>query len=149
MELLNLEKQDIDFNIYKIMTDFRVLFRNNFYTDDIINYIINSLHEMFDTFSIEYIKESLTIQLKIKKTSTRKYLNYSHTSSYYYNRTLDLFKNIFISNEDTIKNMIINQGYDQDKTNFMIDHLSLLYSFSCQLIYNIITISDNIVNICL
>lgn len=128
------------------MAKFRIILRNYFYDNDIIQIIINELEKIFDTFSIVYIESEKTIQLKLKKTSM--YKN-SHISNYYYNATLDIFKKIFFDNLERIKEYISNSIQDKFECKDLIENVSILGTNWCVMVYNIITISDNIVNICL
>lgn len=108
----------------------KLTMHNNFYTSEVISFIISKIENSFDIFSIEYIPLEKRITFKLKKTNMKKIdPNYSHESLYYYN----IFNNILSETIDIYGNGIISK---ED-----ISDISILY--------NVVTQSDNIVNLLL
>jgi len=129
---------------FKYISNVRVMLYDNFYNNsENITNIINSILESFDLFSINYNNTNNSIELKIKKTNIRKNSAFSHTATYYYTVFNPIFYNIFLNNKDILNQIIEN---NKQKYSLVGDELAfLLNDNNTALLFNITTISDNIV----
>ena len=80
--------------------------------------------------------------MKIKKTTMKKIPRYNHTSSFYYSIINPIISNFFYNNIDIIRQNIIGfQSLHESDMEILRDERKIM------LLYNIIVIGDNIINI--
>lgn len=129
---------------FKYTCNIRKLLYDKFYTNqNIMSYILQSIMENFDLFSINYIPDNNSIQLKIKKTNIRKNNSFSHTSTYYYNVFTPIFCNIFSNNIQYLSKIIKDNINTYELLGNELEFISNIDNIG--LLFNITTLSDNII----
>ena len=124
------------------MKDLKLLLHRFIYNSDSLQVLIQDFQNEFDLFSIEYDETTKIIQMKIKKTTMKKIPRYNHTSSFYYSIINPIISNFFYNNIDIIRQNIIGfQSLHESDMEILRDERKIM------LLYNIIVIGDNIINI--
>jgi len=124
------------------MKDLKLLLHRFIYNSNSLQTLIQDFQNEFDLFSIEYDETTKIIQMKIKKTTMKKIPRYNHTSSFYYSIITPIISNFFHNNADIIRQNIIGfQSLQESDMEILQDERQII------LLYNIIVIGDNIINI--
>jgi len=124
------------------MKDLKLLLHRFIYNSNSLQTLIQDFQNEFDLFSIEYDETTKIIQMKIKKTTMKKIPRYNHTSSFYYSIINPIISNFFYNNIDIIRQNIIGfQSLHESDMEILRDERKIM------LLYNIIVIGDNIINI--
>ncbi len=124
------------------MKDLKLLLHRFIYNSNSLQILIQDFQNEFDLFSIEYDETTKIIQMKIKKTTMKKIPRYNHTSSFYYSIINPIISNFFYNNIDIIRQNIIGfQSLQESDMEILQDERQII------LLYNIIVIGDNIINI--
>ncbi len=123
------------------MRDLKLLLHRFLYNNS-LQKLIEEFQNTFDLFSIEYDETTKIIQMKIKKTTMKKIPHYNHTSSFYYSIINPIMCNFFYNNIDIIRNNIsVFPSLGESDVGLLQDERQII------LLYNIIVIGDNIINI--
>ena len=124
------------------MRDLKLLLHRFIYNCDSLQKLIEEFQNTFDLFSIEYDETTKIIQMKIKKTTMKKIPHYNHTSSFYYYIINPIMCNFFYNNIDIImSNVSMFSSLKESDVCLLEDERQII------LLYNIIVIGDNIINI--
>lgn len=127
-------------------TNLRLFLKENFYSrEEIIQQLIDSISQCFETFTINYDPQIQSIRIKIKITNMKKrYPDYEHISTYYYSIMNNILTNVIMNNTDTINTIYntSNKKYNSETSPYYVDLSYLSYISS---IYNVTTLLDNIV----
>lgn len=127
-------------------TNLRLFLKENFYSrEDIIQKLVDSIDQYFESFSINYDPKIQSIKIKIKITNMKKrYPDYDHNSMYYYSIMNTILSNLINSNMNIIneKYMNNNKGYNLETSPYFVNLNYISYIPS---LYNITTLLDNIV----
>lgn len=124
------------------MKDLKLLLHRYLYNCNTLQLLIGDFQNEFDLFSIEYDETTKIIQMKIKKTTMKKIPQYNHTSSFYYSIINPIICNFFNNNIDIIKENVSEfPSLKESDVDILQDERQTI------LLYNIIVIGDNIINI--
>jgi len=124
------------------MRDLKLLLHRFIYNCDSLQKLIDEFQNTFDLFSIEYDETTKIIQMKIKKTTMKKIPHYNHTSSFYYSIINPIMCNFFYNNIDIIRsNVSVFPSLEESDVDLLHNERQII------LLYNIIVIGDNIINI--
>lgn len=104
----------------------------------IIPIMMESLNSFFNLFSINYDTECNCIVMKIKKTEMKKNQDFIHDVMYYYNDINEIISNTFIKYNKGIES-IKREKDNSINTDYLYNKNKVCY------IYNITTLSDNII----
>jgi len=89
------------------LTELRMLMRETIYNNDqYINLLLNYIEQLFDCTSINFDKNNMKIDIKIKKTIMKKAEDYSHNVMYYYPLICQSLMSFL--NDTSIRNEITN-----------------------------------------
>jgi len=122
--------------------DLKLLLHRFVYNCNSLQKLLDDFQNSFDLFSVEYDETTKIIQMKIKKTTMKKIPHYNHTSSFYYSIINPIIYNFIYDNIDIIRNNI------SEFSTLEISDVDLLQDErQINLLYNIIVIGDNIINI--
>lgn len=126
-------------------TNLRLFLRENLYSrEDVIQQLIDSIDQSFESFSINYDPQTQSIKIKIKITNMKKrYPDYEHNSIYYYGIMNNLISNLIMNNMNIINEAYINSSkeYNKQTSPYYVDLNYISYVSS---IYNVTTLLDNI-----
>ena len=123
------------------MRDLKLLLHRFLYNNS-LQKLIEEFQNTFDLFSIEYDETTKIIQMKIKKTTMKKIPHYNHTSSFYYSIINPIMCNFFYNNIDIIRsNVSVFPSLEESDVDLLHNERQII------LLYNIIVIGDNIINI--
>lgn len=127
-------------------TNLRLFLRENLYSrEDVIQQLIDSIDQSFESFSINYDPQIQSIKVKIKITNMKKrYPDYEHNSIYYYGIMNNLISNLIMNNMNIINEAYTNsrKEYNKQTSSYYVDLNYISYVSS---IYNVTTLLDNIV----
>lgn len=129
--MLQLNEQQI--SLYDNIIELKKRLHQYFYPN-YISELISDISSNIDLFNIE-VGEDFSIVLKIKKTSIKKFGDYSHDSSFYYNIMNELLLNFLQRNINTISTIVDSN----------MNLSNLINSNTINLYYNITTLGDNII----
>lgn len=128
--MLELNTEQI--NTYDRIVDAKLALHREFYPNFIAE-LITDISSRLDLFNIE-VGENFDIQIKIKKTSTKKFENYEHNSQYYYGILNNIILNFLMNHIFDIKNILSDKNIS-DLIN--INNINLFYSIT--------TLGENII----
>lgn len=131
----------------KVMTDIRLILHNTLYTNhEFFVELIKKLSQRIDTLQVSYNISTFSINIKIKKTTMKKVMNFEHNVLFYYDLITDAIREILSDNQSLIINYLrpIYGGSAINIFAITMQNPSLI-----SLIYNATCISDNIINISL
>lgn len=126
-------------------TNLRLFLHDTFYSrEEVIGEILNTIPNYFDVFSINYIPDTRSIKIKIKKTNMKKNdSNYNHNTTYYYQIMNELFLNVFQSNWNFISNLLLANMKKYSLRGDEMKYLSDINTISS--VYNMTTLLDNVI----
>jgi len=105
----------------------------------ILQQILKEISDNFNLFTLDYSNEQKNITMKIKKTDMKKTQSFEHNSSFYYQIINNILCNVFSQNKMFIESTLNRCANLNINTKY-------LYNYNCiSMIYNITTLSDNIV----
>lgn len=128
--MLQLNEEQI--SLYDHIVELKKNLHQNFYPNH-IDELITDISSTLDLFNIE-VDQDFSIVLKIKKTSIKRFDEYSHDSKFYYNIVNGLLLNFLQRNLSEISN-----NFTDMRVQYLINNNNI------NLFYNITTLGDNII----
>lgn len=127
-----LELNNEQINTYDKIVDVKLALHREFYPN-YISELISDISNNIELFNIE-VGENFEICLKIKKTSIKKFENYEHNSSYYYQILDNIILNFLMNHIFDIKNILSDKNLSD-----------LINRDNINLFYSVTTLGDNII----
>lgn len=129
-----LELNNEQINTYDKIVDVKLALHRDFYPN-FISELINDIANSIDLFNIE-VSDNFNINIKIKKTSIKKFENYEHNSSYYYGILNNIIFRFLMNHIFEIKSILRNNELSD-----------LINMDNINLFYNITVLGDNIIHV--